>query len=587
MDCASNDKRNIGDGEGESVPTGMKPGRNRLGTVAGAALKFVVIPTLIVLVIYSPRYDEGLLLSLDEGHYLAPADAVLHGKTLYRDVYTFYGPVLVHGLALCMKLFGTTIATYRAAFIWSNIFVLLLSYMLLLSVVKRNVFAFLGGWMIAFINGASYWYARYGGGRLFIPLLLALCFAVYFRDKRRSWLICVAGILSALSIVTSPELIYPALVISAVGLTVSAIASHRLDKARLLRAVSFYSLGFVVTLLPFSIWLAMRGALVPYLKIGFYDVPFLLGKFYPIGHVFEKPPLSLSLHAWRRFLLTRACLVYVVLAAYGCAAFYLAAAWKRKGEFDVRDSSLAVVLAVGIPMFHISFTRLQGIQLFLAAPPALVVLAFLWERLYEWIRTAIEHLRIPPRGNVSRRIVGLSIALAAFAGSLLWMVHYTVRKANAAVILQNYGLMALPPELRCVTLELERAGIAVPEAQAQRVKSTVDYIQTHTEPGEPILALPHEGTLHFLADRPSATRFSSMVLTELRPEYASEAIEDLEKARPRLAVYAADSYLDPFFDVPTEKRIAPILDYLKTHYTEVDAIGDTRFYVRNDQQDQS
>ncbi len=568
--------------EGKSLRNGATPTQSRASKIAGTVLRFVIVPALIIVVIYSPRYDEGLLLSLDEGHYLAPVDALLSGKTLYREIYTFYGPILNYGLALSMKLFGITISTYRATFLLGGILVLLLSYLILACAARRSVFAFLGGWMIAFINdGASYWYARYAGVRLFGPLVSALCFVAYFRDRKRIWLIGAAGALSAVSVVTSSEMAYPALVAGVVGLTVLAITSHRVDRACLLRALKLYSVGFFAMLLPFVIWLTLKRALVPYVQIAFYDVPFLLGKAYRVGDVFEGPPLSLSLYAWRRFAMTRACLVYVILTVYACTAFYLLARLKRIGEFDFRDSCMALALAIGVPLFHTAFGRLEGFQLFFVAPPAFVLLALLWERLYEWIKEAVERARAWPRTGVSRLIVGLSMALIVFAGSFLWMAHRTVRRANVRTVLWNYGLKPLPAELRSVPLDLERAGIGVSEDQAWHVKSTVDYVLAHTEPREPIFGLPHEGMLHFLAGRPSPTRFGVMLFTQFRPEYAAETIEDLEEAKPRLAVYAADTYLDSFFDTPTEERLAPLMEYLSTHYTEVDAIGDTHFYVRN------
>jgi len=566
--------------------TNAQPARSRAGTVGRATVRLFLIPAFIILIIYSPRYNEGRFLSLDEGQYLAPVAAVLDGKVLYREAYTFYGPVLVHGLALCMRLFGATIATYRAAFLWGSIVVLLLSYALLLSAVKRNAFAFLGGWMIALINGASYWYARYGAVRLCGPLLSALCFVGYFGNRNRRWLIGVAGALAALSAFTSPDMLYPALVVGIVGITISAVQERRLVMARLVKACGLYSLGFIAVLIPFVIWLASRGALIPYLQAGFYDVPFILSNLYPVGHVFTNPPASLSSLAWRTFLLTRACLMYVMLASYVCAAGYLAARWMRAGHLDVRDSSIAVALAIGVPMLHIGWRRLEGFQLFFGAPPAFVVLAYLWERLYEWMRLSVNQLKAKRRYDGARLVLALAPALVAFSVSFLWMAHYTVRRANLAVILQNYGLKELPQQLRCVPLELERAGIAVPEEQAERIKGVVEYIQAHTQPGEPIFALPHEGTIYFLADRPSPTRFSTVIYTEFRPEYMQEALNDLERTKPKLAVYAGDSYLNQYFKVTAEERITPLMEYLRTHYVEMDAIGDTHFYVRTETQRQ-
>jgi hypothetical protein len=588
MDRGSRLEKPPGNDQGNNAGNEAGPTRSRATNIAGKLVKFVIVPALIIVVIYSPRYDEGFLISLDEGHYLAPVDALLDGKTLYREIYAFYGPILHYGLALSMKLFGTTIATYRATFLCGGILVLLLSYLILARAAKRGMFAFLGGWMIAFINdGADYWYARYGGVRLFGPLASALCFVAYFRDKSKIWPLVAAGSLCALSIVTSSEMTYPALAAGAVGLVVAAIASHRVDRTRLLRSLKFYSIGFCATLLPFVIWLAVKRALMPYVQIAFYDAPFVMGKMYRMSNVFESPPLSLSLHEWRRFALTRACLVYVMLAVYASAVCYLIVRGKRNGEFDFRDSSMAVALAVGIPLFHTASSRLAGFQLFLVAPPVFVVLALLWELLYEWIRTAVEQVRTRRGAGVARRILLLLMAIIVFMGSLSWMVQRTVRRANVRVVLQNYGIKPLPAELRCVPLDLERAGVAVPEGQAWRLKRTVDYILAHTEPGEPVFALPHESLLHFLADRPPATRFSMMFFAQFRPEYIPEAIKDLEVVKPRLAVYVADNVLDPVFDVPIEERLEPLMQYLRRYYTEVDAVGDTHFYMRNDQQNRS
>jgi len=578
----SMEKEDLRDAQREGIKSGTRAIRSRVGGIAGVFLKCVLIPAIIVLVIYSPRYKEGPILSFDEGNYLGSVEAVLDGKTLYSEAYTFYGPILIRGVALCMKLFGVTIATYRATFLAGNIAVLLLSYVLLLFAVRRSAFAFLGGWMIAFVSEATPWYARYGGVRFCGPLLGVLCFCAYFRDRKRAWLVCLAGFLSALFIAVAPDMLYLAIVTGAVGLTIAAVRNGRLQLSHLLRTTLLYGAGFAVPLVVLVVWLVMKGALIPYLQTSFYDVPFLVAKHYPMGGVFQLPPASLSLLAWRTFALTRACLVYVMLAGYGCAICYFVARWRRHHELDVRDSCLAMAMAVGIPLFHTAFTRLEGIQLFWAVPPAVIVLTGLWERLYEWMRSCARRLITQPETRSRRAAALLAVALLALTGSLLWVTQYTVRKRKAVTLLQNYRVAPLPPRLRCVPLDLDRAGILVPENQSKQIKSVVEYITAHTKPGEPVFLLPHEGVLHFLSDRPPPTRFSTAMFTEFRPAYVSEALEDLEKNPPRLAVYVDDKSVEKYIDVPLEERIGPLLDYVRTHYTEVDAIGDTHFYLRND-----
>jgi hypothetical protein len=105
-----------------------------------------------------------------------------------------------------------------------------------------------------------------------------------------------------------------------------------------------------------------------------------------------------------------------------------------------------------------------------------------------------------------------------------------------AAALGTYSLVALYPDQN--TAVHTARGTVMMDAQAARAfQPTIDYVRSHSAPGEPILALPADAGLYFMTARPPAL-YDVMFLPGLLDSTADErtAIARLRRERVRLAV---------------------------------------------------
>jgi hypothetical protein len=81
------------------------------------------------------------------------------------------------------------------------------------------------------------------------------------------------------------------------------------------------------------------------------------------------------------------------------------------------------------------------------------------------------------------------------------------------------------------------------DASAPALQRTLDLIDARTEPGEPIFALPSDGGVYFMADRPPAT-YEVMFLPGLIDSSADErrTIARLERENVNLTVLSARDF---------------------------------------------
>jgi hypothetical protein len=108
--------------------------------------------------------------------------------------------------------------------------------------------------------------------------------------------------------------------------------------------------------------------------------------------------------------------------------------------------------------------------------------------------------------------------------------------ATVAVGLAAYAQVALYPD-NSAAVRTARGSFVTTPASAPALQGTVDYIRTHTGPGEPVLAVPADSGLNFMTDRPTAL-YDAMFLPGLLDSRADErkAIARLEAEHVRYAV---------------------------------------------------
>ena len=92
--------------------------------------------------------------------------------------------------------------------------------------------------------------------------------------------------------------------------------------------------------------------------------------------------------------------------------------------------------------------------------------------------------------------------------------------AAVAVGLAAYAQLALYAD-RSVAVDTARGSFVTTPASAPALAETIDFIGSHTAPGEPILAVPTDSGLNFMADRPAAL-YDAMFLPGLLDSRADE-----------------------------------------------------------------
>jgi hypothetical protein len=189
------------------------------------------------------------------------------------------------------------------------------------------------------------------------------------------------------------------------------------------------------------------------------------------------------------------------------------ALWRRGGAPLGRswpdDAALvAVALLLGLRAYD-AFNGEGSYAPYYAAPLVLIA--------------GILHQRIGERWPQARSAVTAALAVAAF-GLVLYPLHGLYSDNNTEV-------------------HTARGTFVANDASAPALQRTLDLIDARTEPGEPILALPSDGGIYFMADRPPAT-YEVMFLPGLLDSRADErrTIRRLEGEHVRLTALSARDF---------------------------------------------
>src|SRR5439155_23863967 len=81
-----------------------------------------------------------------------------------------------------------------------------------------------------------------------------------------------------------------------------------------------------------------------------------------------------------------------------------------------------------------------------------------------------------------------------------------------------------PGERVHVALALPGASIQASQEQVRQLRLVVEYLRSHSQPGERIFVYPAAPLLYYLAERPNATRFNHLLPGLLSPDDLGEAL---------------------------------------------------------------
>ena len=545
--------------------TAARPPRDRradLLALAGLALAFALLVVL--------TWKKWGNPALDAGAELTTAERVVDGAVPYRDVRYFYGPLGLYSLAGYFELFGTSLAT-AFAFGLALTAAIVGSFYALARQWLRPLVAAVCALMVMAIgfSGTAFNFVLPHSNSATVGLLclllalLALCrrrpllagLAIGAAGLTRPEFFGVAALAAALWLLAGsrrrpwrsvladglwigvPALAIPLVVL---GGFAAAAGTHRLlwenlwpvdfihvagfrsqqDWAPLTPASAFSTAGRALVycgLLGALTWAALiwrrrsggarLAALLPplgaLLALGLLDAAARgLGLFDGARSAVEHETAHLTLG-----------MTWLPALAIAAAAFAAVAAWRRDGPPLGRswpdDAALiAVALVLGLRAYD-AFNGEGSYAPYYAAPLVLIL--------------GILHQRIAERRPQARAAVTTALALAA-AGLVLYPLVGLYSDNNTEV-------------------RTARGSFVANDASAPALQRTLDLIDARTRPGEPILALPSDGGVYFMADRPPAT-YEVMFLPGLLDSRADErrTIERLEQRRVRLIALSSRDF---------------------------------------------
>jgi len=500
---------------------------------------------------------------IDAGAELTTAAQAVHGHLPYEDTRYFYGPLGVYTLTGAFKVFGTSLATAYAlglaitAMIAGSFYAL--ARQLLrplaagLSTAVLIAIGFSGtqfNFVLPHTNSATF------GLLLLLLALLALCrghfllagtaigltaltrveFAAAAALAGLAWAAGIwwegdrRGALRALSWMAGPALAIPLVVLGALAASVGAdrLFWQNLWPIDFLRAAGFNAYREWTPFDTASVASSLgRGAIYLALLIGFTAT-------------------AVKAHSARG--LDKAKALWPLAAACLGSLLFLGA-WKASGVFAgaeaaVEEEAKQLLLGMSwLPLLSLLAAALVGRALLRrgAAP-----LSGRWPLDLALVAIAV---LLCSRAYDQFTMTSAAPYYAAPAVLLLGLLHQRIgdrwpaaRPAVMAMLgavaagIALYAAVALYPDKG--TALHSAAGTYVGDSRSAGVQQqAIDFLRGHTSPGEPVLALPADAGLYFLADRPQAL-YENMFLPGLLDTEADEraAIARLRSENVRYAL---------------------------------------------------
>jgi hypothetical protein len=231
---------------------------------------------------------------------------------------------------------------------------------------------------------------------------------------------------------------------------------------------------------------------------------------------------------------------------------WAALAWSRGGPLHAADP-LGWYLLFGTLVALAIYPRVDALHAMMAGPPLFVVGA--------WVLARAHAALTGHAGRAGKTLVFIalmSLPVAAAVPHTAWRVASTVR---------NDPL--LPEPASYVPLGLERAPVLVKPRTALEIGGAVNYVRSHTRPGDPLFAYPMLPIVNFLADRPNPARLSHFLRGALTPEDLANVVASLEANPPRYVVWDHAGVI--VWETDLANRV--LTDYIWQCYEQADSFG--------------
>ena len=552
---------------------------------------------IIFIFTWNPNFAHGYIVGPDEGQHLAWINEILHGKTVYKDIYIFYGPLLEFLSIIFMKIFGISLWSQRLFYQVSNMFNIILGFFILKLLLRTRTFLYIGLWALLATRISDFWMPRWGGPRLMLGLC-AVWLMLYYAGREKSWALFLSGIFTGLALFTSQEIGIVLLFSGVLFLFfLKLYISKRVEIKSLAKIIFLYLAGFIIAMAPFLIYLLTKGALSDYINICFIDLPLKYSRVFVEPQMAKLFFMSLFSNYQIPFPYNTSHFLYYLIAIfiYVSGIFYIILSSAVTHKLTQRNVILIFILLFGIPLLLSAFRQIIGEQLKLYSLPIVAVAIFLLERMFILGKDNLIIQR--KKFNIKKLIIAIlclfviqDVLLVVLIKSKIYMhmkdifVSYMTLKDDPRDRFYRFTYTSMTPEEKYARisgdwqgLDLVRAkDIIVPKEQATAISGAVEFIRKNTNHDDEIFVFPHEGEYYFLADRASITRFTPAIYACINVDYQKQIVTDLNYKKPRYCIYVKDAYVFTDYNkILNEKRLNLVFSYLKDNYFVKGQYGQT------------
>ncbi|MFH1999439.1 MAG: hypothetical protein ABIK28_07145 [Planctomycetota bacterium] len=508
---------------------------NRSHGMGRADLAWLLIVSSIGIAWTAFHFDRGLDV-FDAGLFATEAERVLDGGVYGKDFIAPYGPGRYYFIALLFSLFGCSLKVQ--AFLWLALRGIVAG---LVFMTGRHFFPRILALLPALVVIAAPG-ALHKSFFQMTALLNILCYLHYRKDP--SLLSCgFAGLIIAAGSLFRVDVGFFGSVSFLLLLCIEPLwCSGGVSMGTLSKRMAAFVTGAAFLLLPVFFYFLARAdvgeifqaewhrtlnvsGFAGYLHVPDFSEAFDAG--YPASAKLFLTALMLRTAPW----------VYALLAAIVLV---------RRVRGDDRDAGLAALAVVvfGVPLLNQVRITPTFNHLLHAIPLVLVA----WTMSFFLLR----HL-LPSGRRV--RAAGAAVFIAM---PLAVPVYYNLAHTQGLLPGSFFSRSEFTEPI-----PLERAGLYETPEHARKLERIVHYIQSTTQPGEPVFTGPFIPVLNFLAARPPAVRFLEPFYY-FRSEFLQQkVIQDLMRSRPRLII------IDPEAQVGRQSLEADaplVFDFIKQHY---------------------
>ncbi|MFA5088783.1 MAG: hypothetical protein WC552_07100 [Candidatus Omnitrophota bacterium] len=511
---------------------------NRKPTVRDVGLLFV----FTIFITFQPYFLHDEIIMMETGIHLPAINALFHGAVPYRDFFYLRGPFELYVPAFLMLIFGKGMAVLPFFYYAGTVVTLLVGILIGQQLYRtRFVFYLMVPVLIArTFPRVSY---NYWGGMRYALGLLSLWLAILFFKRNKFSLIFLAGMISALALLTTVE--SGACSILAIIITLAFLFFSRLrDTASTIRSFSFYLSGLFLILIPYVVYLSLTRSFFPFIETQYTVLTQMTKTFVDVSGY----QLNGAGDFARALLPTGAHFKYMT-PVFFYLIFFAYLGYRLKTRDSARGlPSLLCLVVYGLILYAAAFRKIEGHHFEMALQTEKILLFFLAEELYFFLREngAKSCLGMFP-GQVKacgRLKTPLAyIFIFVFAATSL---GYSIARYNRRFPMFQLLKRPFSRERRDFSplagidsreLCLERGrGLIVPRWQAEELEQVTGFLKDNTSPDEFVFTYPELGDINFLADRPFIGRFPIATFAWLRESWTEELLNDLKRIRPRFVV---------------------------------------------------